>query len=250
MRPTVTTVILFFNKPAMTLRCLTSVEQAENFSAHAIENKTILVDNGSNPESRDAIVSRASDRKIVSLAPNQGFARGMNAGLKEAFADPATNLVVTLCNDVELGEPFYFELAKLAGSAAEPVLWCPEVFFLMDRSKPAYTHGKLDLPTMALSHHFETGQDKIEFPNYYPAAVMAWTRKAFERTQGFNERYFCYWEDVELAHRSAELGVELKSRSTLRAFHLGRGTTGGKSVYSQHFERGRSLTLEIINKCG
>lgn len=244
MRPGVTSVILFFNKPALTLRCADAISQAEKPAGH----KTIFVDNGSTIDSYNPVHEAHPDAQFVRLTPNQGFGRGMNAGLKASFAEPTTDLVVTLSNDVEVDPGFYTALTRAAKAFSGPVIFCPRVFHLMDKSKPAYTHGRLDVGTATLSHHDDPGLATIRFPDYYPAAAMVWTRKAFEATRGFNERYYCYWEDVELAYRCSLRGVELKPLSSLKIHHLGRGTTGGKAAYVSAFEEGRRLTLEIIGE--
>lgn len=250
MRPGLSTVILFFNKPSLTNRCIAAVERAQaaceqaNFS----DPRLILVDNGSTPDCV-AEVTKNTTALLTQLAPNQGFARGMNQGLRAAFTDTKTDWAITLSNDVELDVSFYSQLS--AGERPkEPVIFCPHVYYLMDRTKPSYTHGTLDVAQAQLSHHFEPPCDSIVFPNYYPAAITVWSRQAFERLGGFNERYFCYWEDVELSHRASRLGVKLTCRSDLRAYHLGRGTTGKKPSYNAHFQEGRRLTMEILAQSG
>lgn len=226
------------------MRCADAISRAEKPAGH----RTLFVDNGSTIDAYNSVRDACPEAEFVRLKPNQGFGRGMNAGLKAAFANPTTDFVVTLSNDVEVDPGFYTALTRAARAFTGPVVLCPRVFFLMDRSKPAYTHGKLDLTTAQLSHHDDPGLATIRFPDYYPAAGMVWTRKAFEATQGFNERYFCYWEDVELAYRCQKLGVDLKPVSSLKMHHLGRGTTSGKPAYAGLFEEGRRLTLEIIGE--
>ncbi len=237
MKARITTVILFFNKPAMTTRCIASVTQA---AAHLTPSRhqLLLVDNGS-------VVPHVGPAKIVRLDSNLGFARGMNAGLRAAFTDPSTHLVLLLSNDIELGIDF-FEMLERLPVTASPTIWCPSVYFLADRTKAAYTHGRLEQATGALSHHFDAALTEITFPDYYPAAATLWNRAAFERLSGFNERYFCYWEDVELSWRCKQAGVRLAATPALRVHHLGRGTTGGRKSYSGHFDRGRALTFEIL----
>ncbi|MBI3555728.1 MAG: glycosyltransferase family 2 protein [Deltaproteobacteria bacterium] len=201
-----------------------------------------MIDNGS-------VIPYSGTEPTVRLDPNQGFSRGMNAGLRAAFANSTTDSVLLLSNDAELAADFFAALELLPQTPA-PVILCPAVYYLSDRSKPAYTHGKLEKVTGALSHHFDPAMTQIQFPDYYPAAATLWNRAAFERLGGFDERYFCYWEDVELSLRCQQLAVQLLPAPTLRIHHLGRGTTGGKKSYSGHFERGRALTMEILNSRG
>ena len=241
MEPQITTVILFFNKPAMTARCIASVTQATQHLGPE-RHHLLLVDNGS-------MVAHAGAANVVRLETNQGFARGMNAGLEAAFANPAVDAVLLLSNDIELAADFFENLEQLSATP-EPVIRCPAVYFLADRAKTAYTHGRLERQAGVLSHHFDAAVTEIRFPDYYPAAATLWNRAAFERLGGFNEQYFCYWEDVELSWRCQQLGVRLTPTPSLVVHHLGRGTTGGKKSYSEHFKRGRELALEILGNRG
>lgn len=228
------TAILYFNKPALTMRCISAVRRHTDH--------LILIDNGSMP----GVVPDDIPGSRVRLEPNQGFARGMNAALRAAFANVDVERVLLLSNDVEPAHDFYEQLRANTPTGNTPTIWCPHVYYLSDKSKPAYTHGSLDLEQFKLSHSFDPERREIQFPDYYPAAVTLWTRAAFELSGGFNESYFCYWEDVELAYRCSKLGIRLISAPELRAHHLGRGTTGGKRVYSEHFEKGSQLTKEIL----
>ena len=232
------------------MRCLASVKQARGVSGQAnfSAQQPILVNNGSEQTCVDEL-TKQSDASFVHLTPNQGFARGMNEGLRAAFANAQTDWVALLSNDVELDPSFYSRLSQSV-MPEQATIFCPHVYYLMDKTKPSYTHGTLDVASEQLSHHFETTRELISFPDYYPAALTVWSREAFERLGGFNERYFCYWEDVELSHRASRLGVKLMSRPDLRAYHLGRGTTGKKRSYNAHFAAGRQLTMEILAQSG
>lgn len=256
MNPTFdTTVILFFNKPAMTLRCLASVTRALERASDATQ-RIILVDNGSAEESSRRIVDGSRGAgivRVVRLGRNAGFAAGMNAGLRAAFADPRCARVTALSNDVEVAPDYYEQLACRPVEASAGALLCPEVYYLSDRQKPAYTHGRLEVAPgrdWTLSHHYRASEaaPEIRFPDYYPAAAVVWGLEAFARTGGFDERYFCYWEDVELSHRCARLGVPLRRAEYLRVHHLGRGTTKGRSDTARRFRAGMELTMDIVGK--
>lgn len=230
--------MLAFNKPALTARCLASVLQAAQ--SHALANhKILLIDNGS-----EKALSAPDPVEILRLEPNLGFAKGMNAGLRKAFDEWQGAQTLLLSNDVELPADFYRHLPE---ARAEATITCPHVYNLIDRARAAFTHGTLNLEAFELAHHFDPTISKIRFPAYYPAAATLWNLKAYQSTKGFNEEYFCYWEDVELSYRCAKLGVELVSAPMLRVHHLGRGTTGGKAAYSRYFELGRELTRRLIS---
>lgn len=230
----------------MTRRCIASVTRALSVAKNS-EHQLILVDNGSTLDNSKQISKDLPlNTQILRIEPNAGFANGMNGGLHAAFSNNMVDLVTTLSNDTELPEN-YFQSMPL--HTEEATIFCPIIHYLSDRKKISYTHGQVEMSQdPRLSHHIDLQIRELTFPNYYPAAAMLWNRRAFEQTQGFNERFFCYWEDVELSYRCQHLGVKLISSPSLYVHHLGRGTTGGKRAYSTHFIEGKKLFLEILSK--
>jgi GT2 family glycosyltransferase len=236
-------IILFYNKPNLTIRCLQSVLASLDHAGKP-EHRIFLVDNGSSAEAISKIRDLAAPGiEILTLPINQGFSKAMNLALRKCFSGGATQ-VAMFSNDVEVAVDFY---KNINGEALAPeATWqiqCPRAYFLLDREKPSYTHGTLDTATGALKHEFDPAIREISFPNYYPAAAMIWGRKAFEALQGFDEKYFCYWEDVDLSRRTSKLGGKIKciSNPKLKIHHLGRGTTAGKKKYSELFEQGKKI---------
>ncbi len=242
----ISTVILFWNKPAMTARAVRVVHATQ-----AAEN-ILLVDNGSTAANRAKIEQGLTESgvifEIITLPENAGFAKGMNAGLRAAFSRGA-DLAAAISNDVEAAPDFFELLAGVDTNRA--AIYCPAVHHLLDRAKVAYTHGNVDVDTMELKHRIDDACDRIEFPNYYPGAVTIWTQSAFEKLRGFNEEFFCYWEDVELSLRARKLSVELISLANARVpcvFHFGRGTTGGKPAMTASFFEGGQRVRNTLNE--
>ena len=251
-------VILFYNKPKLTKKCLDSVFVAISNAKQIsdIRHRIILVDNGSQgsalKEVQEYILNRSPGVIVdfVSLSPNQGFSKGMNAGLNRAFHDQQeVDFVCAFSNDVEVPLDFFENLASIPLSSGAFIL-CPQVYYLMDRTRLAYTYGSLDLATMTLMHHQSTDLNEVVFPQYYPAAATIWTPSAYQRLGGFDERFFCYWEDVSLSLWAKLKEVRLRLLPQLQIHHFGRGTTGGKSVYNQHFMKGRELLTRDLQERG
>jgi GT2 family glycosyltransferase len=56
-------------------------------------------------------------------------------------------------------------------------------------------------------------------------AFLLVRRAAFQGLRGFDERFFMYYEDVDLAYRAHEMGWGAWYLATARAYHRGGGTT-------------------------
>jgi GT2 family glycosyltransferase len=246
-------VILFYNKSTLTIRSLKSLMNVISKDKSGFFFNIFLTDNGSDKNQSDE-VRKAADNfnginhliKISSIYPNQGFGKGMNHGLKYLFEN-GTDYVLTLSNDVEINDNFFEIFLKL--DKPENQIICPNAFMLMDKKKPSYTHGilKIQNEDLELSHDFSLEIKNIIFPQYYPAAALLWTKKAFEITGGFNPLFYCYWEDVELSLRCSRLKVDMISNPELKIFHLGRGTTGGKKSYYEHFLKGKEIVRKMLD---
>ena len=92
------------------------------------EFEIIVVDNGSSDGSADAVEAQHPTARLVRLQENLGFAGGMNAGVRAAFAEGA-DAVLLLNNDMEVEpgcvEPLVAALAvdPSAGAACAQILF-------------------------------------------------------------------------------------------------------------------------------
>ena len=85
--------------------------------------------------------------------------------------------------------------------------------------------------------------------DYLTGAAPMFSGAAWRALGGFDERFFMYWEDVELSIRARRKGISLWVVPTARVTHdvggSGRGIDGvGKSVhYYYYMSRNRFLTF-------
>ena len=110
--PSVAAVVLSWNGRERTLACLRSLAEV-TYRPFSI----VVVDNGSGDGSADAVAAEHPDVQLVRLTENLGFAGGMNAGSRAAFAAGA-EAVVLLNNDMEVEQDFVGPLVE--GLAADP----------------------------------------------------------------------------------------------------------------------------------
>lgn len=79
----------------------------------------------------------------------------------------------------------------------------------------------------------------VEDEVFAPCAAMAmYSRDVWVEARGFDEDYFCYFEDVDLAFRLRLMGYRCLFVPTAIAYHIGSATSGGQqsdfSVYHGH----------------
>jgi GT2 family glycosyltransferase len=216
-------------------RCLTALRgQSEK------DFDVVLVDNGSTDDSVTFVRERFPEVQILELEENRGFAAGMNAGIGATD----TTYVAFLNNDTEVAPDWLRELVACierhpkAASASSKML---------DASDPAVLDGAGDvLGPSFLPHPRGNGaRDQGQFDEdaeVFSASGGAalWRADALYDVGLFDERFYLYYEDVDLGYRARRLGYECWYSARSVVLHHGSATLGKKSdVGLFHFVRNR-----------
>jgi GT2 family glycosyltransferase len=222
--PTVSVVIPNLNGRHLLGRCL---ERLREQTVTAVE--TIVVDNGSEDDSVAFVESHFPEAQVVALEANQGFAGGMNVGIERARGA----YVAFLNNDAETDPSWLGELlASLErhprAAAATSKLLLADKRNTIDGAGDELTPSFLPYPR----GHGEPdrGQFDEEAEVFSPAgAASVWRRSALEDVGLFDERFFAYYEDVDLGFRARLKGYECWYAPKAVAYHH-RGATAGANT--------------------
>ena len=212
----------------------------ESLRRQTVPAAVCVLDNGSTDGSREMLVSDYPAVRVVALGENRGFGAAVNAGAHSSEA----RMVCLLNNDAEADERFVEELlaagAESGAEAVAGVLRLPDgtidsAGVQADRSLVAYDHlhGEPYPPPAAGAA-----------PLGPSGGAAAFDRDAFLRLGGFDEGFFAYLEDVDLALRLrlAGLGCALAPRAF--AWHRHAGTLGaGSAGKNRLLGRGRGRLL-------
>ncbi|WP_129339880.1 glycosyltransferase family 2 protein [Cellulomonas endophytica] len=188
--------------------------------------RVVVVDNRTTEAERERLLALGADQgwDVVPAATNLGFGGGMNVGVAHARAAGAD--VVLLLNPDAWLPPA--DLAALVDAArAEPTtLLSPEI--VRPDGTPWFRGAWIDVPR----GRTRTGTPPTppEHPWLVGACLVLHT-DLWERIGGFDERYFLYWEDVDVSWRVLAAGGALRVLGTATAVHSVGGTqrTEGKS---------------------
>jgi GT2 family glycosyltransferase len=234
MTPTVAAVVVNLNSGDLLDRCLRALD-AQTLPL----TRTIVVDNGSADGSADGLEERFPGVEVVRLGENTGFARANNLAVDRA--DDCE--WVALVNPDAFPEPTWLE-RLIESSAARPEY----TFFasrLVDAGRPELLDGAGDLYHVSgwawqRGHGRRVGAADPEAPDevFSPCAAAAlYRREAFREVGGFDESYFCYFEDTDLSFRLRLAGHRCLYVPEAVALHLGAATAGRESdfaVYHAH----------------
>lgn len=230
-------IIVTFNSRAHFAR------QKRALEAQTRPARLIVVDNASAPDQRPLAADFPKGTQIVQLEENTGFARANN--LAVAMGESP---LVALLNPDAFPEPDWLE--ALIGAAES----APEAASFGSTQISAEDPGKFDglgdcyhvlgIPWRGgygwpLSTPARSGQIFSAC-----AAAALYRRAAWQEVGGFDERYFCYCEDVDIGFRLRLAGWDVHQVSGARVHHVGGASSGVRSDFAvYHGTRNRLWTF-------
>jgi len=223
MRPPLRVVIVHWNQVGA------CIETVDRFLDRELPVRVTVVDNGSRPEAvaalRLALAERGERAELVEVGDNAGFGPGANVGLRRFLADPEDGEWVALApHDVD---PFPGCLAAMLDAVADqPMagLMCADVGDGMTPVIDPYFGGMV----VAASEPFAEGDPpRWEDVDYPHGTLMLLRRDCLAEIGVFDERYFSYCEEAELALRARRAGwsIGLVRGARVQNIHIGSGIT-------------------------
>jgi len=197
-----------------------------------------VVDNASGDGSWEMLDARFPEVRVVALNRNLGFGAALNHGVESSPAE----LVVFVNNDAVLEPRFVERLVAAADeSGAAMVAGC-----LRSPAGPVESLGVVvdrSLTTYDLGHRLAAPELYEGPPPLGPSGGAAlFDAAAFRRVGGFDEGFFAYLEDVDLAIRMRFAGARCALARDAVAWHEHSATLGARSDAKNEllgFSRGR-----------
>ena len=185
--------------------------------------RIVVVDNHSTDAHRAAVRTLCEREGWIGVFPgtNTGFGAGCNLGAAAALAAGA-EVLLFLNPDATIDAESAVRL--VAAVEAEPLLLAGPTVLGPDGSV-ASAGLDLDLDTGTMRPWRRRAEHSgAETLPWITGACFAVTRELWERLAGFDERYFLYWEDVDLCARVRAFGGRVAVVDGATAIHSGGGT--------------------------
>jgi GT2 family glycosyltransferase len=236
--PLVSVLILNWNGDKWLEECIDSVLQT---SYQPFE--TIVVDNASTDNSLEILSTNYKDVIVIKNQVNHGFSKGNNIGFRHAKG----KYIATLNNDMVvdkswLDEPIrYLEKDPQLGIAG-----CRQMKYF-DRSAIDglyhYLMKSLIFLPIGLNAEYDETNQLFSKPGYVlgvSGGSAIYRKAALEKTGGFEERFFAYHEDTDLAMRFLYNGWKCIYAPTAVVYHRGSASFKTESpTFVYYFERNR-----------
>lgn len=226
--PLVYVVMLTYNRCEDTLRALGSLARMEypNY-------RLLVVDNHSSDQTVEQVRSRFPLVEVIVNPANFGFAAGINVGIKRALNEGA-DLVLVINNDVIVAPSM---LMRLVEAMAPDVGIAAPLIYYLDEPKRIWSSGFSRHPLLlemrdGARGELDQGQWQDSFDvDYLLGCAMLLSREALETVGLFDERYFFYYEDLDLCLRMQRRGYRLITVPKAKMWHKGAASAGISSAF-------------------
>ena len=237
----VSVVVLNYRGAADTITCLGALETVD-WPRDRLE--VVVVDNASGDDSVERIRRAFPDVKLIESKVNTGFAGGCNLG-----ADGASGEYVAFLNNDARPDPAWITSAvevlerdnSIACVASKVLDWEGQTIDFVDGALSFYGHafklhvGQADSPT------YDNEADLL----FASGAAMVMRTSVFRSVGGFDERYFMFFEDVDLGWRLWLLGHRVRFVPGSLVFHRHHATMARFGKFREHYLLERNALFTI-----
>ncbi len=205
----------------------------------------IVVDNGSSDDSVQVIKKIFPKADIIQLEKNIGFAPAVNLGIEKAQSE----YIFLLNNDTQVDNHCLQQIVKTADQKKDYALFAVKMINF-------YDHQKIDSAgayITSVGHANGFGWQQSDGDQYNQAgAVMlvsgggALIRKeVFTKIGLFDDRYFAYFEDVDLCLRAILAGYQSWYEPKAVVYHVHKATSQKNKPLTEYLQF-RNMTMTLI----
>ena len=238
MNTDTTFVVVNFNGSRYLKGCLTAIEAQG-------EAGIIVVDNGSEDDSKAIIEERFPHVRLIENAENVGFAGGANHG-----AEAAQSRYVAFVNTDVMLSPGWLKTIRSVFAEEDDVACVGSRLLNKDGDKIDFDGGTINFygfgqqirfgspldpeavgaplaaPWMHIRPHPEVDKalEPLQETSFACGGAMVVDREAFLRVAGFDESFFAYFEDVDLGYRFWLSGYRVLITREAIGYHEHHGT--------------------------
>lgn len=237
----VAVVLVNYGQWELTRKCIDSLMRSEG-----VDIRVTLVDNHSAGEV-PAWINNCTGVRFERLNENTGFAGGNNIGFQISRNDQA-EFTLFLNNDALIAPGAILKLAEFLVDNPEAGIVTPPVYYASDPERIWSAGGRFipwkmrfdqkvypsrnDLPAQAVKLDFASG-----------CAMMIRT-ELFERTGGFRDDFFMYYEDADLCRKVSLAGYSIWLLPAEEVVHhVASGSGGELSPLAVYFSERNRLIL-------
>lgn len=212
-------IIISYNSEDFIKNCINSV-----FKYKTKDSEVVVLDNASSDRTVEELNMFKDKINLIVSDKNLGFGKGINLAAKQSRGE----YLFLLNPDTQVRKPFLDELVDFYNS--DPNIGLIGVKTMTPngniqksvKKSPSVAGAFLEFilgVKNAYSEYAPMTDKPIEVDVIYGAAVMI-KRNLFEKLGGFSDKYFMYYEDVDLCKRVINLGKKIYYYPNTEITHL------------------------------
>ena len=218
MNSQIVCIVLNWNGGERTLRCIRSL-----VASRGVTPSVLVVDNGSDDGSTEAIRREFSTIRILQNSSNAGLAEARNTGVRDALSLTA-DFLLFIDDDAYVADDCLRLLIETAMSAPGIGLVTPRILDANREGHIWYDGGIVD--SLGITRHRHKG-DSVEHRRAGAPLDIAFAtgccclirREVFDRAGYLDERYVVYSEDADFSFRARGAGFRIVHVPTATAWH-------------------------------
>jgi GT2 family glycosyltransferase len=238
--PELSVILVNYNDCLHLKDCLSSLTD----TVKDISFEVIVIDNQSSDGSPEWIREHNPHVRLTVNSENLGFAKANNQGIKESRGQ----YILFLNTDTILKPQAVAMLLEELKSnrtigAVGPALLCGEQAIQVSfGEKVSFLREIFQKLVLNPYYRFRLKRGMKKRPVGWLSAACLLTRKdILEEVGRFDEKFFLYFEDIDLCVRIGEKGYVLEYLPQSRVFHLGGASTEGLKLFSRYYYRKSQL---------
>lgn len=234
-------IIVNYNSTDCLLGCLDSV-----FGAIDRVQPSIYIQDNASTDNVDRVIDRYPEVKLTKNNNNLGFARGVNAALRQSVSPYALLLNPDTCisgglfdfvfNYMEenpsvgvLGPKILDPDGSVQGSARSFPTLLTGLFGRTSLLTKLFPNNPFSRSNILSTGHSESSPLEVDWVS---GACMIVRRKAIEQVGYLDERFFMYWEDADWCRRMKERGWKVIYFPRASVVHYVGGSSDSRAIPS------------------
>ena len=200
------------------------LETIASLLAGSVRPEILVVDNASTDHSRERIAEAFPSVTLIFNKENQGFAAGMNIGLRYGL-ERGAHFFWLINNDAVVTRNALENLLRIATDVPKSIL-SPAIY--TPSGKPWFLGGKISFFRMRAYH---SALQKNTSNEYLTGCALLIPRQAIEQVGFLDERYFLYYEDAAYSQKARRAGFDLLVVPEAKVMHAEKSQENPKKIY-------------------
>lgn len=209
----------------------------------------VVVENWSGDDSAERIRSAAPHVTLIESPSNDGFAGGCNKGVAASHGE----FIAFLNNDARPGVSWvraaaerFAESPRIGAVASKVLDWDGNLVDYIGSAMTWYGMGYKPFTAEQIPSIADVGRDVL----FGTGSAMFVRRSVYEEVGGFDERFFMFFEDVDLGWRINLRGWRFVYEPESVAFHKHHASMGGFAPYRETYLLERNALYTLYKNIG